>query len=263
MNKKLTYKELKEKVSEMENKLSLKDEEVNRLRSSFLSNISHEIRTPMNVIVGFSYLLNDPNYNQNQKEFFIEEINKNSKELLRLIDNIILTAKIETDDIKLDMDVCDIQLLMEELYTQIQKFFKANSIHGIELRLVQNSGKSNYRIFTDKEKIKRAMFNMIENAIKFTKNNSVEFGFKIIENKFADFFIKENGLRTKSSTKEIQNEKASFSIEDTVDIYETRIGLTISDKLIRLLGGKLKIKSSKEKGSSFNFTLPLLVDKPV
>lgn len=263
MNRKLTYKELEEKVSEMEGQLTLKDKEVHKLKSSFLSNISHEIRTPMNVIVGFSYLLNDPHYDQNQKEFFVGEINKNSKELLRLIDNIILTAKIETDDIKLEMNICDIQVLMEELYTQIRKFINSNLSNKVELKFIQNTLKSNYQIFTDREKFMRAMFNMIENAIKFSKNNSVEFGYKIINDKFVDFFIKDNGIGTNGESNLSGRKISIIEPEDTLDFYETRIGLTISDKLIRLLGGKLKIKSSIGKGSSFNFTIPLLVEKSV
>lgn len=263
MNKKLTYKELREKLSEMEGILNLKDEEVNKLKSSFLSNISHEIMTPMNVIVGFSYLLNDPNYSQDQKEFFVGEINKNSKELLRLIDNIILTAKIETEDINLDMSICEIQSLMNELYSQIQKFQKLNSTENIELRLIRNAENTSCRIFTDKEKIKRAMFNILENAIKFSKSNTIEFGYNIIENRFVDFFIKEYGNHNKKKNVHSFSEKSQILSDDSADFNEARIGLTTSDKLIRLLGGKLKIKTSKEKGSSFNFTLPLLVNKPV
>jgi signal transduction histidine kinase len=263
MSRKLTYKELEQKVSQMENKLNLKDNEVNKLKSSFLSNISHEIRTPMNVIVGFSYLLNDPNYDQNQKEFFVGEINKNSKELLRLIDNIILTAKIETDDIKLEMGICDVKSLMDDLYGQVQKFLKINLLSNVELKLIHSIDKSNYRIFTDREKLKRAMFNMIENAIKCSKSNSVEFGYNIIDSKFVDFFIHENGKESVSKRERFDKAKDRIHIEDPVDFYETRIGLTISDKLIRLLGGKLKIKTSTEKGATFNFTIPLLVEKPV
>jgi len=108
MHKKFSYSELEDKVSEIKEELAFKIDEVNRLKSSFLSNVSHEIRTPMNVIMGFSNLLSDPRYNQDQKNFFVDEINKNSKELLRLIDNIILTAKVETGNIKFIHDILNI-----------------------------------------------------------------------------------------------------------------------------------------------------------
>lgn len=263
MSKKLTYRQLKENVSEMEDRLTLKDKEVNKLKSSFLSNISHEIRTPMNVIVGFSYLLCDQNYNQDQKEFFIGEINKNSKELLRLIDNIILTAKIETDDIKLNMDVCDIQSFMEDLYIQVQKFLKANAVQNTEVKFVHNSRKSHYQIFTDKEKVKRAMFNMVENITKLSANNCIELGYKIIDNKIVEFYINEKITDLKSTTIDRNNDEFINGSSSKSDFYDTRVGLTISDKLIRLLGGKLRINSSKDSGFSFKFSLPLLIQKPI
>ena len=67
--------------------------EKENVKASFLSNISHELRTPVNVILGFTNLLTDPGYGEDQKKFFLQEINQNSKKLLRIIDNLIYSAE--------------------------------------------------------------------------------------------------------------------------------------------------------------------------
>lgn len=95
MSKKPSYKKHKLKVDKIHNDLLAKETEVESLKSLSLSNISYEVRTLMNTIVGFSNLLTDSAYNDNQKNFFIEEINKSSKDLLRIIDRISVSSKIQ------------------------------------------------------------------------------------------------------------------------------------------------------------------------
>ena len=95
MSKKPSYEEFKLKVEKTHNVLLAKETEIESLKSIFLSNISHEVRTLMNTIVGFSNLLTDPTYYDNQKKIFIEEINKSSKNLLRIIDSISVPSKIK------------------------------------------------------------------------------------------------------------------------------------------------------------------------
>ena len=261
MNKKLSYRELEQKVTQFESDLAIKDEEVNKLKSSFLSNVSHQIRTPMNVIVGFSSLLNDPNYNHDQKIFFVDEINKNSKELLRLIDNIILTAKVESDNIKLNMGLYDIKNITDELYSYFKKSLNGRN-NNIKIRLIRNSNNLVDNIFTDPSKLKLALFNLIENAVKFTINGTVEFGYNVIDDK-VDFFVEDTGIGING--KDINNIYKKFTqLENDGTRCQSGlgVGLTISDKLIRLLGGKLIVKSTLGKGSSFNFTIPLLVKQP-
>jgi signal transduction histidine kinase len=262
MNKRLSYKELENKVSKIETELDLKDKEVNKLKYSFLSNISHEIRTPMNVIVGFSNLLNNPNYDQKQKEFFVGEINKNSRELLRLIDNIILSAKIETDDLKLNMDFYNIHHLIEDIYDQFQKHFKLNSKQNIEIKLIKNEIGPNHKIFTDPEKLKRAMLNLLESNLKSGNIGAVKLGYQIIDDKFVNIYLEVNRIGNNGNEIKENMKKQQVEIEDHIN-ENAVIGLTISDKLIRLLGGKLKIKTILGQESLFNFTIPLFVEKPV
>lgn len=263
MHKKLSYSELEDKVIEIREELAFKIDEVNRLKSSFLSNVSHEIRTPMNVIMGFSNLLSDPRYNQDQKNFFVDEINKNSKELLRLIDNIILTAKVETGNIKLNMTFCDIQNIMDELYNHFHKNINNHKKRNVKINLITKLNNQDNKVFTDSLKLKHALFNLIENAIKFTINGLVEFGYEVNDENDIEFFVKDTGIGINGKDiNKIFKKFTQLEEDDTRKDSGLGIGLTISDRLIQLLGGKLIVKSTLGKGSSFYFTIPLLVEKP-
>lgn len=264
MNKKLSYKELQNRVSEVQGELALKSEEVNQLKYSFLANVSHEIRTPMNVIVGFSNLLNDPNYNHDQKNFFIDEINKNSRQLLRLIDNILYTAKVESDNIKLNMDFCDIREILQEVSDHFtNKNFSTHDVHT-KIQLKLKNDQSIDKIFTDSKKLKRVFINLIENSIQSASKKIIEFGYVLNKHNSIEFFVKNidgglNGQNKKNITENFtQTQDDDLFTDDGIGS-----GLAISDKLVRLLGGKLIIKSTLGKGSSFNFTIPLLVERPV
>jgi len=263
MNKRLTYNELEDQVTQFRSELASKDNEVNKIKSCFLSNISHEIRTPMNVIVGFSNLLNDPTYSQEQVGFFIEEINKNSKELLRLIDNIILTAQVENDHVDVNMELCEINSLMEELYKHFQQKL-INGNKSIQLKFIASENTSENKVFTDPKIMKRIMNNLIENAVNFAINGSLEFGFRILQEKTAEFFVRDatpviNGNNINRLYRKFNgNDKIAANGND-----DHGLSLRMSDKLIRILGGNLSVKSHFENGSSYKFTIPLLVEKLV
>lgn len=264
MDKRLSYQDLENEISLVRNELLLKDDEVNKLKSSFLSNVSHEIRTPMNVIVGFSNLLSDPHYNKDQKSFFVDEINKNSLELLRLIDNIIITAKVESDNIKLNMSEFDVSVVMKELYIHFQKKLKYQDNQKIKLQLASLSSSKAMKIFSDSAKLKHALFNLIDNALKYTINGTVEFGCEVKNNRFVEFYVKDTGIGING--KDVSKIYRKFTQSPNNYTHTNNglgIGLTISDKLIRLLGGKLTVRSTLGKGSLFHFNLPLLVKNPV
>lgn len=264
MNKKLSYKELQNKVSEIQGELALKSEEVNKLKYSFLANVSHEIRTPMNVIVGFTNLLNDPNYDQDQKSFFIDEINKNSRQLLRLIDNIIHTAKLESDNIKMNMDYCSVNEILDELYFDFLNHNEYSAKKGLTIQLNRKDYSKVDKIFTDSAKLKRVLSNLIESTIKDTSFNTIEFGYNFSDQRSIEFFVKDIELELNGQN--VENLKNMYNQSQDDELFNENVmgtGLAITDKLIRLLGGKLTVKSTLGKGSSFNFTIPLLVEKSV
>ncbi len=263
MSDKLSYNQLSELVQKIKNDLENKEAEVDQMKRSFLANVSHEIRTPMNAIVGFSNLLTDNNYNNDQKKFFIDEINKNSKELLRLIDNILLTASVESENLKLNMEFFSLEKMMDSLYMEFYDLLKEQNRNNLKLLLKKDKSNKNIQLFSDPEKLKQAIQNLLDNALKFTVEGSVEFGYRMIDDRI-EFFITDTGKGIDDTKfKHIFNkfhrvEEGSVNSEKGLGI-----GLSIADKLIKLLGGKLTFKSTLGKGSSFQFKIPLLVEKPV
>ncbi|MEZ5083846.1 MAG: HAMP domain-containing sensor histidine kinase [Bacteroidales bacterium] len=262
MEKYMSNMDFEQEILKMKTDLARKTDEVNRLKSIFLSNISHEIRTPMNVIVGFSNLLANPDYKQDQRNFFIEEINKNSRELLRIIDNIIYTAKFESEDVSPEMKICDVNSLIDEIKLQVDNFINDYNFDQIKIRVIKKPDKSKIEIFTDPDKLKVAILNLMENAIKYTIKGTVDLGYSVKDGKVI-FYIKDTGEGIERKNLDKVREKFYQLESNTRSRRGLGVGLSVSDKLIRLLGGKLSLTSTLGKGSSFYFTLPLLVEKSV
>lgn len=263
MEKNPSYEELESQFKKINNNLLNKESEVESLKSLFLSNVSHEIRTPMNAIVGFSNLLADNIYNDNQKKFFVEEINKNSKELLRLIDNILISSKIQSQDIKINLCSCRPEQILNKIFLTHNSRIKEARRTNLELKLVQNSVKPNYMFFTDPDKLEIALSNLIDNAIKFTQNGIIEFGYILNETNIS-FFVKDSGKGIPDKNiKRIFNNFYQESQGFESSELGLGIGLTLSSKIINLLGGNLLVKSTPGIGSTFSFSLPVHAEKIV
>ena len=235
----------------------------NLLNTSLLSNISHELRTPVNVIVGFTNLLNDPTYSDEQKKFFIREINHNSKELLRLVDNLIFSAKIDAEEFEPEMCMYPLIDILSEMQSGVDEM--AQNVRFSEIKIVfqKNFIPNYYTLFTDSKKLIKAFLFLVENALKLSTTGPIECGAEIVQNAVR-FVIRDDGsiINQKYLVQVIddfQHEKKPVLDND----QPQEIGLAIAEKLVRLLGGKLTIKSTFGKGSSFFFTIPLLVEKPV
>lgn len=264
MLKKPSYSELECEVRDIKDILSIKDEEVGRLKSSILSNISHEVRTPMNSIVGFSNLLRDSHFSNDQKDFFISEINKNSKELLRLIDNVLLAAKFESDSIAINNTNCNIASIFDDLFYYFSLKLKSTSDSKVRIKVVKPNDEKVRIAYTDIDKIKKVLHSLIENAIKYTINGYVEFGYSLNGKSNLQFFVKDTGIGIdENDVNKIQMEFTQLENKNFRNMNGIGLGLTIADKLINILGGKLVVKSALGQGSSFSFNLPLLVEKSV
>lgn len=228
-------------------------EESDRLISSFLTNMSHEIRTPLNSIIGFSKLLNDPYFDQEQKNEFIETIVASGKNLLLIINDILDLSMMESRQIKIRKE----QFFVQELLTSLEKEFAEKAINqGIELRLSIARKSNDILIENDIYRIRQIFNNLIVNALKFTSKGFIEIGY-IKRNDFIEFQIKDTGIGIAQ-----QYHQAIFERFRQADSTNTRnyggngLGLAISRNLVELLGGKIWVKSEEAKGSTFYFTIP-------
>jgi PAS domain S-box-containing protein len=152
-----------------------KAEESDRLKSAFLANMSHEIRTPMNGILGFTELLKEPNLSSDDQQDFIQIIQVSGVRMLNTINNIVDISKIESGLMKVDIKETNINEKMEFTY----KFFKPEvEIKGLQFLFKSSLPAKEAIIKTDNEKVYGILTNLVKNAIKFTYEGSIEFGYE-------------------------------------------------------------------------------------
>ncbi len=234
-----------------------KAEESDRLKTAFLANMSHEIRTPMNSIIGFSDLLSDDEITKEEKNNYIAHINTAGNSLLNLINDILDIAKIEAGQILIAKSDCDINALFNELYLTLTQ--QKEKLDKKELTIIYNGQPSKkHTIYTDPQRLKQIMTNLLGNALKFTEKGFIEFGFDLVSTNKYMFFVKDTGIGISQ-----ENQQLIFKRFSQVDGSHTRnyggtgLGLSISKNLTELMGGKLWVDSVQGQGSTFYFTLPL------
>ena len=230
-----------------------KAEESDRLKSAFLANMSHEIRTPMNGILGFASLLKGPNLSGKSQKEYIKFIEKSGVRMLEIINNIISISKIESGLVEVNNIKFNINEQQENLYT----FFKPE----VEAKKIDFSFKSSlpfeYSIIkTDKDKFLSILTNLIKNAIKYTEQGSIEFGYNL-KGKFLEFYIKDTGIGIKSNRQKVIFDRfIQADIENKMAIQGAGLGLAISKAYVEILGGEIWVESKIGKGSIFYFTIP-------
>lgn len=254
----IILKENIEKISEINEELKeakLKAEESDRLKSAFLANMSHEIRTPLNSIVGFSEIFDEPGLDSQTREYYGKIIKESSVHLLSIVNDVLDISKIETGQMNIKVGECKIYDLLNDLKNMLR--IEANE-KGIDLRLNAN-GHSDCIIHTDVQKLRQALTNIIQNAIKFTPSGYVEFGLMKKDN-CRMFFVKDTGIGIPDDCKEkVFQRFVQIESSTTRNYGGTGLGLSITQKLVELLGGEIWFDSEVNVGSTFYFTLPLFL----
>ncbi len=244
-------KKVKERTKQLARSKQLA-EEGDRLKTAFLQNMSHEIRTPMNAIVGFAELLLKKRLTEDKKHYYAQIIISNSRQLLRIINDILDISDIEARSIKFQKEPVDVNELICELYATYEPVAKSKKI---ELKqYTDNSGKR-YIIHTDKERLYQIFNNLLNNAFKFTQAGSVDFGY-MKQNNETRFFVKDTGIGIAPGFHD-KIFKRFQQVEYEIDKRAggTGLGLAISKKLITALGGHIRVESEEGKGAAFYFTI--------
>ncbi|MFO7827347.1 MAG: response regulator [Bacteroidales bacterium] len=237
-------------------------EESDRLKSSFLANMSHEIRTPMNAIIGFSELITEPELAFDQRKELVRHLNSNCNSLLHLIDDIIDIARIEAGQLRIFKQDCFLNQTIIELYESFSET-QLNDNPSVELLVDVETTDQNLAIHTDPYRFKQIMNNLIGNALKFTDQGYVKFGYHIEpdgNDGFIRFFVQDTGIGlSKKEQKEVFDQFRKIDAKQKSKLYRgAGLGLAISKNLINELGGKIWIESRPGLGSTFYFTLPYI-----
>jgi PAS domain S-box-containing protein len=248
-------------VKETEQKLiSLKDkaEESDRLKTAFLSNMSHEIRTPMNAICGFSNLLINNSFNDEQRNNFVEIININSQQLLSIINDIIDVSKIEAGQVSISYSNISVNDIIDEMQTIFSPTVK---MKGVELIVSKGLSGNDSKIVSDELKIKQILSNLIYNAIKFTERGRIEVGYRLA-NSYLEFYVNDTGIGINPENFELIFERFQ-QVEGTTNESRkgTGLGLPISKAFVELLGGQIGLTSTVGVGTNFFFSIPYIHDE--
>jgi signal transduction histidine kinase len=244
-----------EKNVELESARALA-EKTNLAKSDFLANMSHELRTPLNSVIGFSEVLLDQLFgeiNDKQRDY-ISNILSSGRHLLSLINDILDLSKVEAGKMSLDLNEFSLrEALGASLMMLKEKAFKG----GIALHL-ELTPPADVSIIADQRKLKQILFNLLDNAVKFTPTGgSIEVSAVRVGN-FIEITVTDTGLGIKK--KDIPKLFQSFTQLESVYTKKfegTGLGLALTRRLVELHGGRILVKSEFGTGSKFIFTLPI------
>ncbi len=230
-----------------------KAEESDRLKTAFLTNMSHEIRTPMNGILGFSELLKEPNLSSDDQQEYLQIIQISGARMLNTINNIVDISKIESGLVNIEINETNINDKIEFVFN----FFKREA-ETKELQFSFKNGLSSKEaiVKTDTEKVYGILASLVKNAIKFTYDGSIDFGYEK-KGEYLEFFVKDTGIGISQKNKKQIFERFRQASESHTRGYEgSGLGLSIAKSYTEMLGGELWMESEEGKGSTFYFTIP-------
>lgn len=231
-------------------------EESNRLKTAFLANMSHEIRTPLNAIIGFSNLLVYDDLSSEDKESYSRLITQSGDSLANLVNDIVDMAKIESGQIYVEKNKFKVNDVMNDLLVLYSE--RVNRLEGsFLLKYDPDPLYPELTLNNDMFRMKQVIMNLLNNAVKFSENGEITFGFHV-KDAYCNFFVRDQGIGISEESLEV-----IFDAFTQVDGTYSRqyggvgLGLSISKRLIALMGGEIWVQSKPGEGSVFSFSLPL------
>jgi PAS domain S-box-containing protein len=235
-------------------------EAANVAKSEFLANMSHEIRTPMTAILGFSDLLREPDLPAEEQHECVDGIHRNAKLLLQLINDILDLSKIEAGKTSVDLAPCSPRQVVDDVAAMLSE---RAAQKGLELQ-VHGGPDAHAVLRTDPIRLRQILVNLVGNAIKFTERGHVRVSLRNEQQedrRQLAIDVADTGIGIPAD-----NMSALFQPFSQVDASATRryggtgLGLALSQRLARVLGGDIRVVSREGQGSTFTLTLHLDTD---
>lgn len=232
-------------------------EQSDRLKSAFLANMSHEIRTPMNGILGFASILKEVDLSGEEQQEYLELMEQSGARMLNIINDIVDISKIESGLMEVHLKESNINKQIDYIHT----FFKPEMDKKKILFSTKKSLSGKEAVInTDREKLYAILTNLVKNAIKYTDEGSIEFGYNLkteSQTTVLEFFVRDTGIGIPKHRQEPIFERfIQADIANKMARQGAGLGLSISKAFVELLGGKIWVSSEEGKGSTFYFTLP-------
>jgi signal transduction histidine kinase/DNA-binding response OmpR family regulator len=229
--------------------------QANQAKSNFLANMSHEIRTPMTAIMGYVELLLEPECGELERQDGLQVIRRSARHLLDLINDILDISKIEADKIKVERIPTDVP----QIVADVASFMRPSAIaKGLNFN-VTFGDRVPRKICSDPIRLKQVLFNLVGNALKFTSRGEirVHVSCQVKNNVCITMFeVTDTGIgMTEEQTLRVFEPFTQADESTTRRFGGTGLGLTISKRLVQLLGGELIMKSLPGVGSAFQFTI--------
>jgi GAF domain-containing protein/DNA-binding response OmpR family regulator len=239
-------------------------EVVDRHKSEFLANMSHELRTPLNAIIGYSEMLQEDAADLGAEQFIddLQKINAAGKHLLELINAVLDLSKIEAGKMELYLETFDVPALVRDIAAVIQPLAAKNT-NRLEIRCADDVG----TMRADLTKVRQALFNLLSNACKFTERGTISLGVarQAVDGRESMVFsVSDTGIGM--TPEQLARLFEAFTQADAATTRRyggTGLGLALSRRLCRMMGGDVTVESEAGRGSVFTIRLPAAVAETV
>lgn len=232
-----------------------KAEESDQLKTEFFNNMSHEIRTPLNGIMGFTSILDDPGLSAEDRKSYVDIVLGCGEQLLRIVDDILEVSMLETKQSTMDHDDVCLNNLLLDLYSE---YYKKATNKNLTLEIDLGLNDDSSCIVTDEIKLTKIIRNLLDNALKFTDEGVIKFGYTVVKQEIIIHVIDTGiGINPKnhgSIFDRFSQEEKSLSQK----VGGLGLGLSIVKENVSLLNGEITLHSEKGKGASFNISLPYI-----
>lgn len=231
-----------------------KASESDKLKTNFLANMSHEIRTPLNAILGFTDILIEE-VKEPQHENYLRMIQKSGKLLLSIIDEILDLSKIESGSLKIVESPFNIKSLLKNLYNNTFILIRTGK-KNVSLDYYFDHRISEI-ILGDEYRVEQVMNNLLSNAVKFTDTGEINFGVKVNDKRFLEFYVEDTGIGISQENIPLVFERfRQIDYGNRRSYSGTGLGLSISRMIVEMMGGTIRVDSEVNRGSRFTFSIP-------
>lgn len=235
------------KLKDYEEKIE-KAEKASKMKSLFLANMSHEIRTPLNAIEGFSRVIAETDSAEERMKF-LEIVESNNSRLLALINEILDLSRVESGEITMKLTLSN----LNEICDNIKQIFKFRCPENLYFKAEKPS--KAVLLKTDPNRLTQVYCNLISNALKHTQNGGITYGYKVDEtNNQVVFYVSDTGSGI--APEDLETIFHTYVSKDAETKNGFGLGLPLSKIIVEKLGGKIGVRSTLGKGSTFTFVLP-------